>query len=51
MAENKIQLPMSGGGLVKYSEDVGAKIKIPPYVVIGIIVLVIIFGIILYKGF
>lgn len=49
--DNRIHLPSSGGGLVRYSEEVGAKIKVQPYIIIAIIVVVIILGIVLYKGF
>lgn len=49
--DNKIHLPASGGGLVKYSEETGTKLKMQPYLIIAIIVLIIIIEIILYKGF
>jgi len=40
MADNKIQMPQSGGGLVRYSEDVKSSIVISPYTVVAIITLV-----------
>ena len=48
--DNKIHLPSSGGGLVRYFEDYKSKITIKPEVVIGIIIVVIIIEILLYKG-
>jgi len=40
MADNKIQMPQSGGGLVRYSEEVKSAFVISPYTVIALIVLV-----------
>ena len=42
MADNKIQLPSSGGGLVRYSEEYGSKFKIKPLHVIIILVAVVV---------
>lgn len=50
MAQDKIQMPSSGGGLVRYFEDYKSKIEIRPGVIIAIIVLVIIIEVLLYKG-
>ena len=41
MADNKIQLPSSGGGLVRYSDEVKSNIMISPSTVVVLIVLVI----------
>lgn len=49
MADNRIQLPSSGGGLLRYSEEVKSRFMIGPYVVIGIIVAIAVFEILLYK--
>lgn len=49
---DKIQLPQSGGGLVRYSEEVDSKFLIKPETVIGLIVFIIILMIFLHtKGF
>jgi len=48
--DNKIRLPSSGGGLIRYSEDSSSKIRIKPEIVVGIIIVITILGIILYKG-
>ena len=49
--DNKIHLPSSGGGLIRYSEDSKSKLEINPIVIVAVIVLVIIIEIVLYKGF
>jgi preprotein translocase subunit Sec61beta len=41
MADNKIQLPQSGGGLVRYSEDYKSKIELSPMTVVVMIIVVI----------
>ena len=39
MADNKVQMPSSGGGLVRYFEEVKTKFPIKPsYVVVAIVV-------------
>ena len=48
MADNRIHVPQSSGGLVRYFEDYKSKIEINPYIVVGFIVLVVIFEIILH---
>ena len=48
MADDKIQMPSSMGGLVRYSEDSGSKLKFKPGHVILFIVLVMILVIILH---
>ena len=48
MADNKIRLPSSEGGLVRYSDENNpGKFILKPETVIGICVAVIIFGIVL----
>tara|TARA_Y100000310_G_C20530036_1_gene737956 strand:+ start:721 stop:876 length:156 start_codon:yes stop_codon:yes gene_type:complete len=41
MAQDKIQMPQSGGGLVRYFDDYHTKIEIKPTTVIWMIVAVI----------
>jgi len=47
MADNKISLPSSGGGLVRYFDEYRSKIEIKPEYVIAAIVVVIILGFVL----
>ena len=47
MAQDKIQMPSSSGGLVRYFEDYKSKIAFSPMVVIVVIVIVIIFELLL----
>lgn len=49
MADNKIQLPQSGGGLVRYFEDYKSKIEFSPITVIVIIAIVIVLELVLRK--
>lgn len=42
MADNKIHIPSSQGGLVRYSEEPTSKISLKPEYVIAAIVIVII---------
>lgn len=49
MADNKIQMPRSSGGLVRYFDDYKSKIEFSPYWIIGAIVLVVIVEFILHK--
>lgn len=49
MAEDKIQMPSSGGGLVRYFDDIKTKIEIKPVYVIAFIVLIIIIELYFYK--
>ena len=49
MPDNKIQMPSSGGGLVRYFDDIKTKIEIKPVYVIVVIVLIIIIELYLYK--
>ena len=49
MSDDKIQLPMSGGGLVRYSDEYKSKFKFSPYAILALIVLVIIIEFFLHK--
>ena len=49
MAEDRIGLPSSGGGLVRYSEDYKSKFELTPVIVIAAIVIVAVIEIYLYK--
>ena len=42
MADNRIQLPQSGGGIVRYFDEFKSKIEFGPWAVIGIIIAVIV---------
>lgn len=50
MAE-RIQMPSSGGGLVRYFDDYKSKIEFKPIIVIAFIILVIILEIYLHVSF
>ena len=50
MASDKVQMPSSGGGLVRYFDDYKSKIEISPVVIIVIIALIAIVEILLHKG-
>ena len=47
--DNKIHMPSSGGGLVRYFDDYKSKLEIKPVYVIVVIALVILVEIFLYK--
>ena len=49
MADDKIQLPMSGGGLVRYSDEAASKFMFNPSVVVYMIIIVILIEIILHM--
>jgi len=51
MADDKIRLPSSGGGLVRYFEDYKSKIEFKPHYVFAFIILVIVIELVLYKAF
>jgi len=50
MADDKIRMPSSGGGLVRYFDDYKSKIEISPLVIIGIIIVIAVVEIMLHKG-
>ncbi|MEK6826720.1 MAG: preprotein translocase subunit Sec61beta [Nanoarchaeota archaeon] len=49
MTDNRIQMPQSGGGLIRYFEDYKSKIEFSPWVVIWVIVAIIIAEILLHR--
>ncbi len=49
MAQDKIQMPQSGGGLVRYFDEYKTKIMINPTAVIWMIIAVIAIEIILHS--
>ena len=49
MAEDRIGLPSSGGGLVRYFEDYKSKLELTPTIVVAVIVIVAVIEIYLYK--
>ncbi len=49
MAQDRIQMPSSQGGLVRYFDEYKSKIEIKPSYVILLIILVIIIEIILHT--
>ena len=49
MANDKINLPGSGGGLVRYFDDYKSKLEIKPIMVIIAIAIVILVEVYLYK--
>lgn len=52
MAEDRVFLPQSGGGLLRYNESGGTKLQMSPQVVLTIIVVVIVLALVLHtKGF
>jgi preprotein translocase subunit Sec61beta len=50
MSNDRITMPQSGGGLMRYFDDYKSKIEIDKLIVIGFIVLVIIVELVLQKG-
>lgn len=50
MAQQKIQMPSSGGGLVRYFDEYKSKFSVKPIYIIAIIILVIIIELFLYKA-
>lgn len=50
MAHDRITLPSSGGGVLRYSDSSKSKLEFSPYVVVGFAVAVIIIELILRAG-
>ncbi|HLD15105.1 MAG TPA: preprotein translocase subunit Sec61beta [Candidatus Nanoarchaeia archaeon] len=48
MADNKIQMPVSGGGLVRYSDEYASRIMLSPTAVIVMISVFIVVEIFLH---
>lgn len=46
---DKVQMPQSGGGLVRYFDDYKAKIEFSPWVIVAVIGLIIVLEIILHQ--
>ena len=51
MANDKISMPSSGGGILRYFEDYKSRVEIPPIYVVVIIAVIIVLEIVLYKMF
>jgi len=52
MAQEKIHMPQSGGGLVRYFDDYKSKIEFSPHTVVVMILIVILIEVFLHtKGF
>ena len=49
MAKDRISIPFSGGGLMRYSDEFKSKLQLKPAHVIILIVLVLIFEILLHT--
>lgn len=49
MAQDKIQMPQSGGGLIRYSDEVKSKIVMSPATVIILILVVIFIEVLLHT--
>ena len=49
MADNRISMPQSSGGIVSYHGDYKSKIELSPYLIIGFIVIVVVFELILHA--
>jgi len=49
MADEKIRMPSSGGGLVRYFEDYKSKLQFSPVAVIVMIIIVILIEIIIHT--
>ena len=49
MAQDKVNMPSSGGGILRYYEGYKSKVEIKPIYVLAFIVVVIILEIYLYK--
>lgn len=49
MADNRVQMPQSGGGIVRYFEEFKSNIEFSPWVIIGFILTIIILEIVLHQ--
>ena len=50
MAQDRIQMPSSGGGLVRYFDDYKSKLQVSPMVIVALIILIAVVEIVLHKG-
>lgn len=48
-SNEKVQMPSSGGGLVRYFEEVKTKLPIKPHYVVAAIVVVVVLEVVLHK--
>ena len=51
MSQNKVSMPSSGGGLIRYFDEYKSKIQISPIAVVVVIVAVIVIELVVQKGF
>ena len=51
MSQDKISMPSSGGGLIRYFDEYKSKIQISPIAIVVVIALVIIIELLIQKGF
>ena len=49
MTENRVQMPQSGGGIVRYFDEYKSKIELSPKIVIALIVFIAVLEIILHQ--
>lgn len=49
MADNRIRMPSSGGGIMRYYDEYKSKIEIPPMAIVIAIAAVVVFIIILHN--
>lgn len=47
---DKIQMPQSGGGLMRYFDDVKSKIKFSPWIVIILILVILVVEYLLHNS-
>ncbi|MFH1637338.1 MAG: preprotein translocase subunit Sec61beta [Candidatus Woesearchaeota archaeon] len=47
--DNKIRMPQSGGGLIRYYDEYKSKLQINPWYVVVAIVVVVVFLFILHR--
>ncbi len=49
MADDKIRMPSSGGGIMRYYDEYKSKIEIPPMAIVIAIIAVVVLAIILHN--
>ncbi len=49
MSDNKIHLPQSGGGIIRYFDEFKSKIELSPWMIIVLIVIIIILELIVQQ--
>ena len=50
MADDKIYMPQSGGGLLRYNEEGGTKFRMSPQFVVVLIAIVIVLALLFHTG-